>query len=230
MKPRSAQHKVRSFADLREQIKRKKIRLPEVHLPEPPSRAYTLAEEKALFMKAMKDVDPLETKVMAGVRKGAPVRKPDSFENPDSDSVRQLKRLVETGEGFVLRFTSEYMEGAGTCVPPELFRRLHSGYFSIQGHLDLHGMGVKTAKRAFDRFLKRSVELGFRAVLIVHGRGRRSPGPPVLKRNLVRWLTQGVWKNWVIAYTSARACDGGTGATYVLLRKKREKRLSLPNQ
>jgi DNA-nicking Smr family endonuclease len=201
-------------------MERKKIRLPEVHLPQPPSKTFTAAEEKALFMEAMKGVDPMDQKVKFPAKKGRPCQPPDAVENAENESVRQLERLVKTGEGFILRFTAEYMEGGASNSPPELFRRLHDGHFSIQAHLDLHGMGVDTAKRAFDQFLKRSVEYGFRAVLIVHGRGRRSPGPPVLKRNLVNWLTKGSWKKWVIAFTSARACDGGTGATYVLLRKK----------
>ena len=30
----------------------------------------------------------------------------------------------------------------------------------------------------------------------------------------------GVWRKWILAFTSARLCDGGTGATYVLLRER----------
>ena len=42
----------------------------------------------------------------------------------------------------------------------------------------------------------------------------------VLKTKVKEWLTSGPWRKWVIAFTSARACDGGTGATYVLLRQR----------
>jgi len=41
-----------------------------------------------------------------------------------------------------------------------------------------------------------------------------------LKTNLYRWLTCGPWRKWVLAFTSARLCDGGAGATYVLLRQR----------
>jgi DNA-nicking Smr family endonuclease len=223
---RSAPMRTKPFAGLKKQIEKKKVRLPEVNLPEPPSQAMTPDEERELFLQAMAGVTPLPQKVSSPCRRDPPVQPASLKETADADSVRKLKRLVETGEGFVLKFTAEYMEGAAAKAPPELFRRLHAGHFSIQGHLDLHGLGVESAKSAFDGFIRRSVALGYRAVLIVHGRGRRSPGPPVLKRNLVGWLTTGKWKKWVIAYTSARACDGGTGATYVLLRKKRQNRLS----
>jgi DNA-nicking Smr family endonuclease len=219
MKPRPASLKNRPLACLGERLAMKKIRLPEVHLPRHPSRPLSPSEEQALFKAAMADVIPLASRGPAMSRVPSPKEPISRSEDPDAEAVKQLKMLVETGEGFVLKQTAEYMEGASSWLPPEVFRRLHGGYFSIQGHVDLHGMGVETAKLAFDRFMKRSISLGRRAVLVVHGRGRCSPGPPVIKRNLINWLTRGTWKRWVIAFTSARACDGGTGATYVLLRR-----------
>jgi DNA-nicking Smr family endonuclease len=220
MKPRPATIGNKPFASLEKLLNVKKIRLPEVSLPHPPTRPLTQTEEKAMFDAAMADVLPLAARGRV-IADGPPKRRPSlHVEHPDADVLRKLRMLVETGEGFVLTHTAEYVEGARTWVPPEVFRRLHGGHFSIQGHVDLHGMGVDTAWAAFNRFMKRSVALGQRAVLVVHGRGRSSPGPPVLKRKLFDWLTQGPWKRWVIAFTSARACDGGTGATYVLLRRQ----------
>jgi DNA-nicking Smr family endonuclease len=61
---------------------------------------------------------------------------------------------------------------------------------------------------------------GKRAVLVIHGRGLSSPAKPVLKSNVYRWLTTTPWHKWVIAFTSARLCDGGAGACYILLRRK----------
>jgi DNA-nicking Smr family endonuclease len=69
---------------------------------------------------------------------------------------------------------------------------------------------------------------GKTGILITHGRGLSSPLEPVLKRKVVEWLTHGPWRKWVIAYSSARICDGGAGATYVLLRQRPiSKRLKL---
>jgi DNA-nicking Smr family endonuclease len=209
----------RPFKCLGKILAEKDIRLPEVCLPEPPVGRPTPCEESALFRQAMADVIPLADRgIVLPVRPvklvGAPV-----LEDPDAEAVRQLQRLVETGDGFVLRHTAEYVEGAAGWVPPEMFRRLHGGYFSIQDHVDLHGLNLTAAKWHFDRFLERAIAGGKRGVLVVHGRGRCSPGPPVLKQNLTRWLVSGRWKHWVIAFTSARSCDGGTGAAYVLLRR-----------
>lgn len=220
MKPHPSSIGNRPFASLADRLALKNVRLPEYRLPATDSRPLTPAEEKALFDAAMADVVPLARRgrAVTGVcvhRKTARRR-----EHPDAEALRRLKQLVETGEGFVVSHTAEYVEGASCWVPPEVFRRLHGGHFAIQGDVDLHGMDVATARAAFDLFMKRSVASGKRAVLVVHGRGRSSPGPPVLKRNLFDWLTRGAWKRWVIAFTSARSYDGGAGATYVLLRSQ----------
>ena len=51
---------------------------------------------------------------------------------------------------------------------------------------------------------------------VVHGKGNGSPGrEPVLKGKVRNWLVQ---KDEVIAFTQARAQDGGHGALIVLLR------------
>jgi DNA-nicking Smr family endonuclease len=56
--------------------------------------------------------------------------------------------------------------------------------------------------------------------LIIHGRGLSSPGEPVIKAKVAQWLSSGPWKKWVVAFASARMCDGGSGASYVLLRRR----------
>jgi DNA-nicking Smr family endonuclease len=43
---------------------------------------------------------------------------------------------------------------------------------------------------------------------------------PVLKEGVVKWLTTGTLSHLVLAFCSARPCDGGTGAMYVLLKKR----------
>ena len=140
--------------------------------------------------------------------------------NPDSETILQLKKLVEYGTGFVVSLTPEYAEGIAQGVNPEIARRLHRGDFSMQDHIDLHGLRVHEARETVDAFLKQCVSNGTRAILIIHGRGLSSRAEPVLKSKIYQWLTSSPWHKWVIAFTSARLCDGGAGATYVLLRRK----------
>jgi DNA-nicking Smr family endonuclease len=139
---------------------------------------------------------------------------------PQDPDMARLRSLVDCGMGFMVSDTPEYMEGVGYMAPPEITRRLHRGDFSVQAHLDLHGLTVEEAWEAFDTFMKDAVLNGRFAVLIIHGRGLSSPADPVLKTKVAHWLTSGPWRKWVIAFTSARLCDGGSGASYVLLRHR----------
>lgn len=175
--------------------------------------------ENDLFMEAMAGVAPIARDDCI-VHNTTP-RPPLTPEyDCDAETLLQLEKLIKHGEGFVVAHTPEYIEGTGYNVHPELTKRLHRGDFSIQAHLDLHGLGVERAKNAFDKFFKDAITTGKGAVLIVHGRGLSSPAEPVLKTKVVEWLTSGPWRKWVVAFTSARSFDGGAGATYVLLRQR----------
>jgi DNA-nicking Smr family endonuclease len=209
----------RPFASLGELLARKEIQLPQVSLPELPARPLTPAEECRLFQDAMTDVIPFAGRNEAKLFQRQCSSSRQDYEDPDAEALRKLRRLVEAGEGFVVRHTAEYVQGGTEWMPPELFRRIHGGHFSIEAHVDLHGLNLAAARDDFNDFMRRATASGKRTVLVVHGRGRCSPGPPVLKRQVFDWLTRGQWKRWVIAFTSARPCDGGTGATVVLLRR-----------
>jgi DNA-nicking Smr family endonuclease len=172
-----------------------------------------------LFLEAMADVKPLHRGNRVAQHMVFP---PGVVADDDSENqaLHRLSTLVKTGEGFVVKNTPEYIEGTGHNVHPKISTRLHRGDFSIQAHVDLHGFGVEDARNAFEIFIKDSIATGKRAVLVVHGRGLSSPDRPVLKTKVVEWLTRGPLRKWVIAFSSARSCDGGAGATYVLLRRR----------
>lgn len=191
-------------------------------------------EEARLFQTAMVGVHPLRDNRHARMERSLRTHPPDkdrkqrTITDETNEGLRQLRELVEEGKGFTLAYTSEYMAGPDGRWADHLSETLHQGRFTIQDHIDLHGMGVSEAEAALERFFKRSVAGGKQGLLIVHGRGLRSPAAPVLKNRVKRWLTRGPWRRWVAAFSSAQAFDGGTGATYVLLRqtpgKKRRKR------
>jgi len=172
-----------------------------------------------LFLEAMADVTPMRQGNRM-VRQGVFTAEVIADDDSDNQTLRRLNTLVKTGEGFVVKHTPEYIEGTGHNVHPKISIRLHRGDFSIQAHVDLHGFGVEDARNAFEIFIKDSITTGKRAVLIIHGRGLSSPDRPVLKTKVVEWLTRGPLRKWVIAFSSARSCDGGAGATYVLLRRR----------
>jgi DNA-nicking Smr family endonuclease len=210
-----------SFEDIKRLLESRSISLPVFHgssVPDHPTEQSPESEKK-LFMEAMQSVAPISRDNC--VERVSHIRSPEGRRNDeDAETLSKLRDLVKYGTGFHILDTPEYIEGTGYNVRPEVARRLHRGDFSIQAHVDLHGLTANTAKEVFETFLKWAVNTGKRGVLIIHGRGLSSPHEPVLKRKIVEWLTRGPWRKWIVAYSSARLCDGGAGATYVLLRKR----------
>ncbi|HOD35908.1 MAG TPA: Smr/MutS family protein [Syntrophales bacterium] len=176
------------------------------------------ADDEKIFLEAMAGVKTLRDGKYVEPSP-PPVREVVPRNDKDED-LETLTNLVKYGEGFVISDTPEYIEGTGYRVRPEIARRLHQGEFSIQSQIDLHGMNVEEAEAAFEEFLRDSIDRGRKGILVIHGRGLSSPAEPVLKTRVVEWLTTGPWRKWVTAYSSARSCDGGTGATYVMLRQR----------
>ena len=216
----------RPFKNLQALLEEKAIELKSVSIPN--SNESDILDEatvdqrsdRIIFKEAMADVKKIS-------RSNCALTSHTTFKHSNFDknlefdeykSLVQLRDLIKYGTGFIVSLTPEYVEGMANNVNPEVARRLHQGYFSIQAHIDLHGLGVKDAHQAFDGFLNKSILVGNRTVLIIHGRGLSSPYEPVLKTKVYQWLTAAPWHKWVTAFTSARLCDGGTGATYVLLR------------
>jgi len=223
MKPSNSSSGVyKPFKDLKALLESKSVDLQPASAPaskEPKEDRTDRRPDHTIFKEAMAGVKKISrTKCAAQIP--LPPETPDVKLNPDHESMVQLKNLVKYGTGFVVSLTPEYAEGMAQGVNPEVARRLHRGDFSLQDHIDLHGLRVHDAHEAVDGFLSKSVASGKSAVLIIHGRGLSSPAEPILKSKVYRWLTTSPWHKWVIAFTSARLCDGGAGATYVLLRRK----------
>jgi len=215
----------RPFKNLRTLLKDKSRRIPAVPAVPAPAPVYQpqpQQNEDRLFREAMSGVKPLASKDTIVPVPPPPLRGriAKANANPERDVIRLLDNLIKRGEGFIVADTPEYMEGSGYNESRDLTRRLHRGQFSIQAHVDLHGLNVDGAREVFENFLKEAIATGKRAVMVVHGRGLSSPHEPVLKTKVYKWLSYGPFRKWVMAFASAREYDGGAGATYVLLRQR----------
>lgn len=101
--------------------------------------------------------------------------------------------------------------------PHRLLQRLRRGQFSVRAEIDLHEMSSAVARDAIRLFLDDCRREGELCVRIVHGKGLRSAARgPVLKRLTDALLRQ---RADVLAFTSARPAQGGTGAVVVLLQR-----------
>lgn len=123
-----------------------------------------------------------------------------------SDEV-DVESLLLTDDGLSFR-----REGVGLDV----VTRLRRGHWAIQGEIDLHGLRRDEARERLAAFMRDAARNGWRCLRVVHGKGLGSPGrEPVLKARVQRWLGQHAD---VVAFTQARAPEGGAGALIVLRR------------
>ena len=164
------------------------------------------------FRKAMRDVKPLRrderAPVPTGRKRGQETARPSP--GPMAEHLAAMDDAsVDTGEELLFR---------GTRVSERVFKRLRRGAFSIQDELDLHGLTVAEAKTALRNFITECADHNRGCVRVVHGKGLGSgQRGPVLKGHVNRWLRR--WDD-VLAFATARPRDGGSGAVYVLIKRR----------
>jgi DNA-nicking Smr family endonuclease len=119
---------------------------------------------------------------------------------------------------------SARLEFAVPDLPYRTQSALKRGQIGWEAGLDLHGYTLDEARHQLESFLADARGRRVRCVLVVHGKARAATGNvlsdyPVIKSHVNAWLRE--WPT-VLAFCSAREMDGGTGAIYVLLRRRGE--------
>ncbi|MBZ5877454.1 Smr/MutS family protein [Chromohalobacter israelensis] len=117
---------------------------------------------------------------------------------------------------------SEALDFAVPDLPYRTRTQLKRGNIAWEAGLDLHGYTVNDARAQLEAFLHDAHGQRWRCVLVVHGKARASQlserdDYPVIKSHVNAWLRE--WPS-VLAFCSAKDSDGGTGAVYVLLRRR----------
>lgn len=168
-------------------------------------------DERSAFREAMRGVTPLK----------AQNRVPPARRRPPPRA-----RLARAARCDVLEesLRGELVDVAGEVefrrdgVGRETLHRLRQGRFAVEAEIDLHGLTRFEAEETLKEFIGSCVARGYGCVRVVHGKGSRSgPSGPVLKTAVQEWLTR--W-DAVLAFTSADRRHGGSGAVYVLLRRR----------
>ncbi|MDR2418935.1 MAG: Smr/MutS family protein [Treponema sp.] len=84
--------------------------------------------------------------------------------------------------------------------------------------IDLHGLTQAEAWNALDSFFENSRQQGFEKLCIVHGKGMHSDGDAVLKQLAKRFIERCPFAG---ESGHGNATSGGSGATWVILKKGR---------
>jgi len=129
--------------------------------------------------------------------------------------------MADEDGGFEVRRVGERHWGLAPGIDRKHLRRLQRDQVEIDGEVDLHGLTAAEARPALREAIQEAYAEGMRCLLVIHGRGRGSPGDPVLRSALAGWLTAPPTGRLVMAFASAGTGDRGAGATTVLLRRRR---------
>lgn len=185
----------------------------------PPPERKVEEDESALWQQVMEDV----ARLPKAERPPAPERKP-----PPKPAKAKPPRLKPTPVGPPAAPPPrkppepplEHGQAAGLDKRTRL--RLRRGQVEIQGVMDLHGHTQAEAHRALTGFLEGAQRAGKRSVLVVTGKGKGAgEGAGVLRAAVPRWLNEPNLRPMILAFSHAAPKDGGEGALYVLLKRKR---------
>ncbi|MFO1184713.1 MAG: Smr/MutS family protein [Bauldia sp.] len=112
-------------------------------------------------------------------------------------------------------------------IERRLATRVGRGRVSVDARLDLHGLTQHEAHERLKGFLARTQAAGGRMALVITGKGGGQPAFPgqaergVLRRLVPFWLASPELRPLVIGFDEAQPGHGGSGALYVLVRRRR---------
>lgn len=169
--------------------------------------------ERELFALAVGTVTPLKPSQRASLPRVRPAPEPLQRQRDEAAVLREA--LSDDFDVESLLDTDAALSYRRVGVGAEVVRKLRRGGWTIQAQIDLHGLRRDEARERLSDFLREATRHGLRCVRVVHGKGNGSPGrQAVLKGKVQSWLVQ---KAGVLAFTQARASEGGAGALVVLL-------------
>ncbi|MCX7354009.1 MAG: Smr/MutS family protein [Alphaproteobacteria bacterium] len=166
------------------------------------------ADEAELWEWATRDAKPLRAR-----RARVPAPKPRVEPKPVPHAAASASPVVRAP------VLSELSHGTSPGVDRRTAERLHRGQMEIDGRIDLHGMTQSEAHDALAAFMDKAEGRGWRCVLVITGKGTRGGG--VLRAAVPRWLNLPPHRARILSFGAARPKDGGDGALYVLLRRRR---------
>lgn len=170
------------------------------------------------FLQEMSDVKPIEQDKVHQPEKSTPSDNHIYRQKMAESFAKKDRNFLTDGEVEPVD-PQEILSFKLDGIQPGVFKKLRQGKYHIDFHLDLHRKTVAESRQEVYQLLANSDRLGYRHLLITHGKGAQSNPPARLKSYINHWLRQ---VDIVIAFHSAQPQNGGTGSVYVLLKKPTE--------
>ena len=165
-----------------------------------------------LFRQELADVEPIKKANKVSLK-----NKPAAIKKRPQENTFSIDDTLS--DDFVPD-CGDFLEFKRPGIQNAKLKLIRNGRLPIENRLDLHGHTRDAARTELLQFIMQSQMQGFSLVCVVHGKGYHSEdGRPVLKAMVNKWL-QSIPQ--VLAFVTAQAKDGGSGAVYVLLKRDAE--------
>lgn len=147
---------------------------------------------------------------------------------PDED-VEPEPRQVKKSESIIItepqprtspRPAPPLALGATADIDRRTAQRFQRGDMVVDGRIDLHGLTLDQAHNALTAFIRGAHARGARCVVVVTGKGKGGSVGKI-RNETPYWLNSAPLRPLILAVSEARHRDGGAGALYVLLKRKR---------
>jgi DNA-nicking Smr family endonuclease len=179
--------------------------------------------DSELWQAALRDVKPLRRRRPPEAAKPAPKPQAPSAIAPPAPPVAARPGKASSKPAPLQPLTGLRAPGLDKASS----ERLKRGQYPIEARIDLHGMTQDDAHRVLGDFIARSAHAGLRCVLVITGKGLRRLDDErtgseigILRNAAPRWLNEAPNRARILAFTAAQPRHGGSGALYVLLRRR----------
>jgi DNA-nicking Smr family endonuclease len=181
-------------------------------------------DERRLWRLAMRDAEPMPGRVIEAEPEPVATMA-ELVEEPVATSLAPppTARRRPSPPGPVRPGHPPLTPGSTANIDRRTGDRFRRGELEIDGRIDLHGMTQAQAHTALTAFVHRAWNEGRRCVLVITGKGSFG-GLGVLRQATPRWLSDPALRPMVLAIQPARPKDGGDGALYVLIKRRRDRK------
>ncbi len=137
---------------------------------------------------------------------------------PHRATLTEEQQFLSALGPLTTHFADEYeLEVTTPAASPRRMKQLRQGLVRPEARLDLHGLTRDEVRGKVRSFLEDAVHHRKKVVLIITGWGKNSPGEPVLRQEVERYLSLDA-KAWVVEWGRAPRQLGGDGALVVFLK------------
>lgn len=160
----------------------------------------------------------------------ADIKKLDKPEFPDlsAKKIKISKKPHESALPTSFRKMKDLVIGDIKAMDISTGTKLTKGKIRPEATLDLHGFTAKQSFIEVKNFIIDAYVKNLRCVRIITGKGRDKEdeagfihNTSVLKRELPLWLNHNEIRALIVSVTQAKQSDGGSGAFYVYIKRKR---------